>query len=112
MATNIARKNFKIRLHCTDICNQYCDYCHVFSENKESWPQPKMMSFETAQKIIDRMFEYIPSESALQISFYGGEPLTNWKVVKSTIEYTQKIMPGWHQDKLYSKYEWNSNKKG
>lgn len=83
----------------TDACNQRCEYC-TFSETQYGHLRShsnKMMSWETASKAIDLFFGYNDkmvfrtyTGRALNIVFYGGEPLLNWNIVRKCIAYAEK----------------------
>ena len=75
---------YTLALNVTQQCNLRCKYCYV--ENQGSEP---FMSEKTAQKAVDFITDYKDIES-FGISFYGGEPLLNFPVIKSTIDYAQK----------------------
>lgn len=75
---------YTLALNVTQQCNLRCKYCYV--ENPGSVP---FMSEKTAQKAVDFITEFNDIEG-FGISFYGGEPLLNFPVIKSTIEYASK----------------------
>ena len=79
-------------LNITESCNLKCSYC-MFSGNYESERKHNSseMSFETAKKAIDL---FIPNATdPTLISFYGGEPLNNMKLIKKVQAYTKKGYP-------------------
>jgi uncharacterized protein len=78
-------KIYTLALNVTQQCNLRCKYCYV--ENPGSQP---FMSEETAKKAIDFITEFEDIEG-FGISFYGGEPLLNFPVIKSAIEYASKV---------------------
>jgi len=59
-------------------CNLRCNYCFVNKENK-------VMSFEQYVQIIEKYKNDIQS-----ITFFGGEPLLNFTLIKQIIEYNYK----------------------
>ncbi len=67
-------------------CNYSCVYCHASSQNMDS--KGFDMNKETAKKTVDFIFS-TPAK-AITIEFQGGEPLTNWDVLKFIIEYSRK----------------------
>lgn len=107
---NAARKkHFHTSLPCdlilvtTEQCNLRCAYCvhdedlYVNRRNHES----NFMSWETTKKAIDLYLSMnsadnfkIYNNRALNIVFYGGEPLLNWPIVKKGIEYVRKQYQG------------------
>lgn len=82
----------------TEMCNMRCRYC-VYSDfyaDKKTYSS-KSMSKETAFRAID-LFKSIHEEKVKRgykndpkISFYGGEPLLNFELIKSVVEYVEKI---------------------
>ena len=98
----IARlNNSGLLISLTDACNLRCKYC-VYSEsygltkNKSQ----KFLSLENAIKGVEKYFEFIEKiletnpRKTFTISFYGGEPLLNYKVMFSVIEYVNNKYPG------------------
>jgi uncharacterized protein len=79
-------------LNVTESCNFACSYC-IYSgkyENERHENNSKM-NFETARKAIDLFAS--KSKNPSSISFYGGEPLNNFDLIKEVIEYVQKTHP-------------------
>lgn len=83
----------QIVLELTEDCNLRCGYCIYNDHHKKHRKfSNKTMSFDIAKRSIDFvMQEYQGDEFAL--TFYGGEPLMNFKVMKRTIEYFKKQYP-------------------
>jgi uncharacterized protein len=92
-----AAKEFKdpeiraMTLEVTQRCNLRCDYCS-FSGKYKYWRvhNSKDMSFITAKKAIDFFYSHIVKESRdvdRFFSFYGGEPLLRFGLIKKCIEY-------------------------
>lgn len=76
---------YTLSLNLTQQCNLRCKYCYV--ENPGSQP---FMNEKTARKAVDFIAEFEDIEG-FGISFYGGEPLLNFPVIKSTINYASKV---------------------
>jgi len=78
-------------LQVTKDCNFKCRYCSyassTFGRNHES----KNMDWNTAQKAIDFLFSHSMDAPEIILSFYGGEPMLNFDVIKKSIEYTSKL---------------------
>ena len=55
------------------------------------------MSFEVGKKALDFLIANSGSRRNLEVDFFGGEPLMNWKVVKDLVKY------GREQEKLHNK---------
>jgi uncharacterized protein len=79
-------------LNVTESCNFACSYC-IYSgkyENERHENNLKM-NFETARKAIDLFSSR--SKNPSSISFYGGEPLNNFDLIREVIEYAKKTHP-------------------
>lgn len=65
-------------------CNLACQYCFCRENN---YKYNRLMSRETAAKVIDKLFEWSLNHKQLGINFFGGEPLLNIPVLKFCLEY-------------------------
>lgn len=80
----------------TDDCNLNCSYCYQINKGH------RVMSFETAKKIIDRvlsgegMNDYLTINSApgIMLEFIGGEPFLQVELIDKIVDYfrTQTIL--------------------
>lgn len=86
----------------TDGCNLKCYYCG-YGElyNNYDKRQSKKLSYEKVKRVIDYMVDLWMSpynfsfNNVVDISFYGGEPLLNFDLIKKTISYLrEKNMSG------------------
>jgi len=80
----------------TQRCNLKCSYC--FTGKKTD----KVMSLETAKKCVDFLIkqaveardeELINRRREIQVSFWGGEPLLEWNLLKEIVRYTEQVIP-------------------
>lgn len=80
----------QITLELTERCNLRCKYC-IYTEENETFRNFNThdMTWNIAKKAIDYGLEH--SEDDLAITFYGGEPLIQWELVKKCVEYSQKV---------------------
>src|SRR5512147_1017534 len=78
---SISRKIKKYRLEVTYGCNASCGYCLVYGNNLKQLNAA--MDMNIAKKIVA---DYNNEPYAESIMLIGGEPLTNWPVVKYIIE--------------------------
>lgn len=86
----------QLTLILTEECNIRCKYC-IYSGQYDNMREhsSQVMSFETAKKAIDiYIMEYMElrktnHESQVQIGFFGGEPLLNFKLLKQVVEYVR-----------------------
>ena len=72
-------------LHIAHDCNLACQYC--FAEEGEYHGRRALMSFEVGKKALDFLIANSGNRRNLEVDFFGGEPLMNWKVVKQLVEY-------------------------
>lgn len=75
-------------LHVSHMCNLACAYC--FADGGHYKAKRMLMSPETGENAVDFLFEQSGAEEELKISFFGGEPLMNFDVIKHTMEYAEK----------------------
>ncbi|WP_262137669.1 quinohemoprotein amine dehydrogenase maturation protein [Pseudomonas sp. Marseille-Q5117] len=69
-------------------CNLSCTYC--YKEDLAIPSKGQKMNFETAKKSVELLLEQGKSREQLNVVFFGGEPLTNLKLIKEVVEYTEK----------------------
>ena len=70
-------------------CNLCCEYCFA---NKGQYDKPnELMTFETAKKAIDFLINSTRENgnNKITISFFGGEPLLNFTLMKSCVNYIE-----------------------
>ena len=70
-------------------CNLKCKYC--FAKQGNFGGKPELMSFEVGKRALDFLVAHSGNRRNLDIDFFGGEPLMNFKVVKQLVEYGRKI---------------------
>lgn len=90
----------------TNQCNLSCEYCYEYGEDKivdtENGTQPKFMSAETARAAVDlALRESAPGKTA-HITFFGGETLMNFKVLKATVGYAREAAKAQGKDVDFS----------
>lgn len=76
-------------LSITQNCNLRCEYCiysGIYSSGRTH--SDKTMSFEIAKKAIDYAICRSSAQPQFMLSFYGGEPLLRFDLIKQCIEYT------------------------
>jgi uncharacterized protein len=76
-------------LNVTNQCNLSCKYCYEFGEDKLANPEgkAKFMPIETAQQAIDHLLARSGGRRSVHVTFFGGETLLNFKVMRSAIQY-------------------------
>jgi len=80
-------------LNVTNQCNLSCTYCYEYGEDRlvdtASGREPKFMSEETARASVDFMLRESGANRAAHLTFFGGETLLNFPVLKSAIAYAR-----------------------
>jgi len=79
-------------------CDLKCKYCHA-----SSVPQTETkydMDEQTAKKTVDMIFQS-PSDK-IMIEFQGGEPLLNFKIIKTITKYAKEVNKKAKKDLLLS----------
>ena len=73
----------------TSHCNLACTYCYEYGEDAivPATDKPRFMSEETARQSVDWMFEQGKGVDNVHLTFFGGETLLNFKVLKKTHAY-------------------------
>jgi len=86
----------RITLQLTQNCNLRCAYC-VYSEFKYDSNRShtnKRMTFQTAKSCIDFLLEHSRDAELVYVSFYGGEPLLEFALLKKITEYIENSFEG------------------
>lgn len=80
-----------IVLNVTNQCNLSCQYCYEFGEDKIATPdgKPKFMEWETAKTSVDYLFAEAQGRKSVHITFFGGETLMNFPLLKRVVEYAR-----------------------
>lgn len=95
IANQINHNLQQLSLNVTEVCNFRCTYCaysgcyegnRIHSTKQMPWPIAKKAIDYAIEHSDDRAKNNLP----LAISFYGGEPLSNFKLIKRCVEYTKE----------------------
>jgi uncharacterized protein len=80
-----------IVLNVTNQCNLSCQYCYEFGEDKVATPEgkPKFMAWETAKSSVDYLFAASQGRKSVHITFFGGETLMNFPLLKQVVAYAR-----------------------
>jgi len=78
----------QLTLNITENCNMRCKYCsysgtYIYERKHSS----KFMNFQIAKRGIDFLLNNSKNKDRIHFSFYGGEPLLNFEVIKKCVEY-------------------------
>ena len=79
-------------MNLTNQCNLSCQYCYEFGEDKVATPEgkPKFMDFETAAASVDYLFTQSTGRHGVHITFFGGETLMNFPLLKKVVGYARQ----------------------
>lgn len=83
----IQRGMNQLVLEVTSACNFKCQYCHQTNISNRN---VKNMTFEIAKRGVDLLYEHSKDANEIIITFYGGEPLINFDLIKSIVEYSNQ----------------------
>jgi uncharacterized protein len=72
---------FTLEVSVTEKCNLGCPYCYV--ANRPTWMTPEV--FDTAMPDLYNLMKR-SGDHQFHVSFFGGEPLLNWDMVKYATE--------------------------
>ncbi len=73
-------------LEVTNSCNFKCRYCHQASNQTIN---KKVMNTNVAYRSIDLFYEHSKDANDLVLTFYGGEPLINFNLIKEMVMYAK-----------------------
>lgn len=81
----------QITFEVTQKCNLRCDYCIYQDDNPKfrNFSSHEDMTFETVKKVIDYAKDKMKKD--FYITFYGGEPLLNFSLIKQCVEYVKEL---------------------
>jgi uncharacterized protein len=81
-------------LNVTNQCNLSCTYCYEYGEDRlvdtENGLKPKFMTEATARDAVDFMFREAGPSPTVRLTFFGGETLMNFPVLKTTVAYARQ----------------------
>ncbi len=77
----------QISLNVTHKCNLHCDYC--YGEDGSYGGPAVHMSRDTARQAVDFLMKESGSDKICRITFFGGEPLLNFDLVKYVVKYAR-----------------------
>jgi uncharacterized protein len=79
-------------LNVTSKCNLSCGYCYEYGEDRivAEGAKPRFMNDETARRSVDFMFAESDDSQRVNLTFFGGETLLNFKVLQSALAYARE----------------------
>ncbi len=76
-------------LHVAHTCNLNCSYC--FASQGKYHGERAIMSLDVAKRALDFLVENSGTRHNLEVDFFGGEPLMNFKMLKDLVAYARSI---------------------
>lgn len=76
-----------IELMVCQCCNLACKYCYA---TEGEYSNPGWMTEDVGKKAIDFLFRHA-TQQFLRVSFFGGEPLLNFKLIATLVEYAKTV---------------------
>ena len=77
----------QIVLEMTTACNFRCRYCHQANSDAR---KEGIMSWNIARKSIDYLFDHSKDAPAVDITFYGGEPVLCFNTIRLAVDYAEE----------------------
>lgn len=81
-------------LNVTSKCNLACTYCYEYGEDRvvdeATKPLPRFMDDETARQSVDFMFDQAGTNPIVHLTFFGGETLLNFQVLRKAVVYARE----------------------
>lgn len=78
----------------TNQCNLGCTYCYEYGDDKivdtKLNGKPKFMTEQTARESVEFALREAGSNPVAHITFFGGETLLNFRVLKTTVAYARE----------------------
>jgi uncharacterized protein len=89
----IARKLPQLTLELTQACNARCHYCpYTYDSARRS--TPRCMSWSTLRNAVATFMSHSVDQRRRSISFWGGEPLLAFRLMRRAILYVAATYPG------------------
>lgn len=83
-----------ITLQVTQNCNLRCNYCVYSGSYENRIHSNKRMDINTAKAAIKFLYEHSSLTPAVNVGFYGGEPLLEFDLLKECVAYAKTIFQG------------------
>ena len=77
-------------LHAAHDCNLRCKYCFA-ATGDFCMGERKLLPYEVGRAALDWLVAHSGSRVNLEVDFFGGEPMMNYKVVKQLVAYGRSL---------------------
>ncbi len=92
LKTGVQQLTLQVTQNCNFRC-RYCPYSNFETDAQRSHTNEKM-TLDTALCAIDFYFDHSRGVAAPLVSFYGGEPLLEFPLIKEVVKYSKKKFEG------------------
>lgn len=92
LSIDLTKRQTYIKALCLNVahtCNLSCEYC--FASQGKYKGDRAIMKFEVGKQAIDFLIESSGYHRNLDVDFFGGEPLMDWRVVKKVVAYARSL---------------------
>ncbi len=92
LSIDLTKRQTYIKALCLNVahtCNLSCEYC--FASQGKYKGDRAIMKFEVGKRAIDFLIESSGYHRNLDVDFFGGEPLMDWRVIKKVVAYARSI---------------------
>lgn len=95
LETYLSRKIKLLIIQLTQNCNLRCEYCpYTHNDGTGRVHQNKTIDFETIKKALLILRDNSIDNDNISVSFYGGEPLIEFDLIKKTVNYCKYVFNG------------------
>jgi uncharacterized protein len=83
----------RVVLNITNQCNLACTYCYEYSDDRiaQTAGKQKYMHAEIAEASVEMLLQESGSRPSIHVTFFGGETLLNFPVMRSTVIYARRV---------------------
>jgi len=96
----LAHRPRNIMLFVTEACNLRCSYC--YEVDNEVHDDGRHMRSADARRIVEQFLQSSGPRRDVGITFFGGEPLLNFRVVREVVEYANRRAEVLHKNVGYA----------
>jgi uncharacterized protein len=82
----------RVVLNITNQCNLACTYCYEYSDDRiaQTAGKQKYMHADIAEASVEMLLQESGSRPNIHVTFFGGETLLNFPVMRSTVTYAKR----------------------
>lgn len=82
----------RVVLNITNQCNLACTYCYEYSDDRiaQTAGKKKYMHADVAEASVEMLLQESGSRPNIHVTFFGGETLLNFPVMRSTVSYAKR----------------------